>query len=274
MDKAMPDALKDKMNEMKNKGKDKDKELDKSEESDDDEPKTDKMDKALDATVSMFEELLSKSAQGRRDQLLAKAQRDTLDDAEREELIKSLSGASGESKIADELTKAMHPEGDAGEDLQKAMDIDVNGYLAGIHTGLTDALEVLGNRLEKGFNERSEREYVLAKGLRDLCVVVQSQRQEMDSLAKSLGDFGRAPARPQFRSQSVEPLNKGFAGNAPTGQEITRGEVRDWFAKSIEAGTAEMIGGEDILMAATKFETSGAYSPAVAQAVLAARQGQ
>lgn len=279
MDKAMPDALKQKMEEMKDSKdkKDMDKAMDKRKSEDaesDDEPMADKMDKSLNDTISVFEKLLKSSPTARKDELLQKAQTGALDEAERMELVKSLQGDTGtEAKLSDEMVKAMYPEGEAGDELKKAMDIDVDGFLATIHGGVTSALETLGESLQKSMSERSEREFILAKGMRDALVAIQAQRAEMDALRKSLEDFSRMPAS-GFRSRRVPAeaaLEKSFAGQASAEGQLSARDINDGFAELLKSGTAS-VGGEDILVAAAKFESTGHISPAALAEISALRK--
>lgn len=189
-----------------------DKKMDKKDEDKD-------MDKSLDKAIDLFDELLSKSEHSRQEELLEKAKTGSLDDAEREELVKSLSGAPAKDSLTDEVVKSMTPDSEDGESMAKAMDIDVNGYLSGIHQGITSSLEAVAETLEKGFSERSEREYVLAKGIRDLCIAASAQAKRIETLEKSLAEWGTAPAR----APKAQVLEKGFVGQAATQQEQREG---------------------------------------------------
>lgn len=268
-DKGMSKADMDSMNAKLDKGEvpaelreyadKKKKEMDKSEDPEKDKEMEDKkMDKSLSKAIDLFDELLSKSEQSRQEALLAKAQTGSLTDAERDELVKSLNGAKAEGGLVDDVVKSMTPETSDGEQMAKAMDIDVNGYLSGIHQGITSSLEQVAESLEKGFQQRSEREYVLAKGMRDLCVVVESQAQKIADLQKSLDNWGSAPARGP-KSQPVGHLEKSFVGEQPGSQK------GDTLSKSEAYAVLEALGrrgiptvaGMDCGQIAAYIETTG-----------------
>ncbi len=242
----------------------------------DDEPKADKMDKsinpeALDATIGLLENTLSKSTAGRTQELMQKGATQGLTAEESEELRKSLAGDLGEPSAVDQVTNAM--SGD--EDLNKSMQLDVSGFLSGIQDSITKALEGVAARMEKGFKDTEDNSFVLAKALLDVCKVQRAQAQLVKSLQDELASFGRQPASPPRAAQTprqAEALAKGFGpGGAQPPVQLSKNDILQTLS-DMSLSKAYGEAAQDLGLAIARYESTNEISPALLQRVIAFRQ--
>lgn len=211
-------------------------------------------------TTSRKEVLLQKSLKG-----------DDLSKAEREELFQLLGGASDRPAtpaVGDQLTKGMQEN----PNLQKAL--DVSEYLAAQHEELCKSLTDLGAIVEKSDTRQQEFNLVLAKAVYDTASLVKG-------MSEKLGVIASQPARPPKSAgvQAGQVLNKSFGGQPPAEEsnQLSKGDVLnvldDMMAKSMSAGTGGVSrGGEDLLMAISKYEQTSAISPTLLREVVAHQQ--
>lgn len=202
-------------------------------------------------------------APSRRQELFQKAESGEITDEERTELVKSL--ASSES-LAAMATSALTDN----STLQKSL--DVSEYLRENHAGTVAALETLANALEK--SETREQDFRLALGQTTVALVKSMQQATtlLQSLSARLEVIENQPvgmrkslAAPPAKSNGV--MEKSFAGQ-PAGDGLTKSQISNVMSEMLEKGDKyAQVGGVDLLLAATKFETDSTLHPAVLAAV-------
>lgn len=185
----------------------------------------------------------------RKDNLLAKANDDTLSKSEREELFELLGGAA---PTADEPGENIVKSMTSNDTLQKAL--DVSEYLQEQHSEMVKSLRSVGEEIQKSDNRRHEFNLVMAKAVRDIGLMVKS-------LAEEMGTIGSQAARPpkSMGVQAGQVLHKSFAGQAPARDELTKSQVLDALDGMMEesmakGGSGTLDSGEDIALAVSKYE--------------------
>jgi hypothetical protein len=206
----------------------------------------------LEKSISKLEEFAkSEDPVSRKDALLEKAKAGTLEGAERDELFKALGGEVeqpvADEPVAEDLVKGFQEN----EGLQKA--IDVSDYLTEQHTELCKSLETVGEIIEKSDLRAHEFNLVLAKAVADTGNLVKG-------IADKLDVIGAQPARaPKSAGVAGQPMEKSFAGHAPSGDRLSREQVLNGLdvlmEKSMQNGMDGMTqDGEDILKSVSKYE--------------------
>lgn len=202
------------------------------------------------AALSRF--VQSNDTESRKDNLLSKAQEGELSKSERSELFGLLGGETEEApSLGDHMTKSFQEN----DNLQKAL--DVSDFLADQHSELVKSLGTLGDALEAVDNRQSEFNILLAKSLATVGSVVEG-------MASRLGVIENQPARaPKSRGVAME---KSFAGGAPEGEQLSRGQVLDAMTRMNEQSILEGRNGltksssEDLTKAVAKYEQTGELS--------------
>lgn len=219
----------------------------------------------IDGAISALEDLLKASPAGRREELLTKALRGPLSDEENQELRKSLGGAP-ESDLSAEVTGAMQ-----SDELAKSLSLDVTGFLKEVHGGVSDALDAVAARLEKGFKQQDELGFVLAKSHLDVCRILQAQGALIKSLQTQLASWGAQPVT----APRALPRTQGFGGAVPrpfgadgdSGEgQLSKAQILDGLMdlqKACKHGVAAC--GEDVSFALAKYESTNKISPALYQ---------
>jgi len=226
----------------------------------DDETKRDKADMmgksvdaaSLDATIGLLEKSLRNDPGARQQELLAKGASEGLTDDESEELRKSLGGEdySGSADLEDRMQAALH----ADEELTKSIQLDVGGALAGLHTGIVEALTELGAEMRKSASAVEDREFVMMKAMLDLSKVAQAQAQKIDELEKSLGSWGRQPVR--GRKSYSDAGAVGQLQGAGNGGGLNRQQQIDVLGEMLKAET-DPSRADQLFHAATALEATG-----------------
>jgi hypothetical protein len=239
--------------------------------------KRDKVDKSIDtealgATIGLLENTLSKSQAGRTQELMQKGATLGLTSDESEELRKSLAGDL-EDGVSNEIAKSM----DADEDLNKSVQMDVSGFLGGLQSNITDALQTIGSKLEKGFKENEDTNFVLAKALLDVCKVTQAQAELVKSLETKVESFGRIPAgapRAARNPAHAEALRKGFGdgGEEGGGLSLNKQDILETINDmSMHKSYAEVR--QDLGVALAQYESTNEISPALLKKVVDFKKG-
>jgi hypothetical protein len=225
----------------------------------------------LQASLNQLEELSKGDPQtSRKEDLLSKAQDGELSTEERDELFQILGGdGAGQDGGEDPITKSLT----SNEGLQRA--VDVSDYLREQHDGLVKSLDAVSEEIRKSDTRRNEFDLIMAKAVHDIGYAVQG-------IGERLGVIESQPARGP-KSQGVQgaqggarPLNKAFAGgggeDAPPGEEqLNKSEILDTMdaihRDLIEKGGSKKIGGEDMMNAISRYESTHQLSPAMLKAV-------
>jgi hypothetical protein len=152
----------------------------------------------------------------RKDVLLSKATTNELSKSEKDELFRLLGGDSApadEASLASQVTKGLADN----PSLQKAF--DVSDFLAEQNAQLVKSLGDLSAAVEQDGARQQEFNLILAKA------VVDTGRH-VAAMAQRLGIIEAQPARaPKSRLSGAQPLNKGFGGAAPDGENLTKGQA-------------------------------------------------
>lgn len=219
----------------------------------------------LEKSIEKLEELAESEPASRKEILLSKAQEGELEKSEREELYSLLGGEPErpESTLAEDIAKGMVEN----EDLQKAL--DVSDYLQANQDELQKSLSLLADHIEKSDKRQHDFNLLLSKS------VALIGRQVM-GLAEQFNTYGEQPARAP-KSRGVQSLEKGFAGQAPQGEQLAKSEIMNTMMAMAEdcsrhgRGTA-LEDGTDLAMAITKYEQTNAISPDLLSKVKAFRK--
>jgi len=208
----------------------------------------------LEKSIEKLEELAEGEPMSRKEALLAKAQEGELEKAEREELYSLLGGETVfENTLAEEITKGM----EENEDLQKAL--DVSDYLQANQDELKKSLTLLSDHIEKSDKRQHDFNLLLSKS------VALIGRQVMD-LCDQFQNFGDTPARAPKSKGLAQPLEKGFAGQAPQGNQLSKSEIINTMMAMTEDSMRRGLGGAlddgtDMAIAISKYEQTNSISP-------------
>lgn len=203
----------------------------------------------------------SNDSQSKKEVLLEKAQKGTLEKSERDELFSLLGGSEGNEEsnddLADEITKSF----DDNEALQKS--IDASEYLEESKNELVKSLTTLSNHIEQSDKRQQEFNLVLAKAIYDVGNLAKSTRDLLDKVVQ------RPVGQP--KSKGVAPLQKSFANQTDINNQLSKSQIIDQLdnlaRKSIDAGQGGVINGVDMLTALTQYEQFNTMSPKVYQMV-------
>lgn len=227
---------------------------------------------AEDLTKSLEKlEAIAKSgdAPSRKDELLKKASEGTLQKSEREELFGLLGGETKPTEtLGDALTKGLKPD-ERSEEFQKAL--DVSGFLHEQHGELVKSLKAVGDEIQKSEQRRHEGFLVLAKAVCDIGRCVEQLHKSVEVIG---GQPAHAPKSRGIRTQPSQVLNKGFAGDQPAEEQLSKSQVLDGLDALHEESLSKGMGGstpegEDILKAIAKYEQTNLISPTMAKRVQA-----
>lgn len=220
----------------------------------------------------------------RKEELLHKSEAEGLTESESTELVGILQGGSD---LGGEIKKSMEPK---GEKLRKA--IEVSDFLREMHTGTTDSLSRIADRLEKSQAHQHEYNAALADGIVTLGRALQDTRELVKSLTGQLEEMGAQPVRgprakrgpnhqPQ-RQQPAQPLQKSMAGGEPEGEQLSKSQVLDlleeMMVKSDQGqyglGGGLSKGGENLYEAIAAYEVEDKISKSLVHELLAYRQNR
>jgi hypothetical protein len=220
----------------------------------------------------------------RKEELLHKSEAEGLTEPESVELVGILQGGSD---LGGEIQKSMTPKSDK---LKKA--IEVSDFLREMHTGTTDGLTRIADRLEKSQVHQHEYNAALADGIVTLGRALQDTRSLVKSLTGQLEEMGAQPARaPRAKrgpnhapekQQPTQPLNKSMGG-APAGEgELSKSQVLDLMEEMMVKSDQNQYGmggglskgGENIYEAIAAYEVEDKITRNLANEVLAFRQSR
>ena len=206
-------------------------------------------------------------APSRAQELFSKAQSGTATPEERDELLKSLGGGS---PLAQETTDALRKSQALADGLE------VSDFLNDLHKGLLAGLELLAGRMEKGESAGQDFRVALATTMLSTVDMVKSVREDVKALRDDIKALAGQPARaPKSQGVPAQPLNKAFAPQVaqPAAGQLSKAEIEDTMTAMLAKGMT-LVGGEPLLVAATKYETTSSISPAVLAEVMAFRGGK
>ena len=199
--------------------------------------------------------------------LLEKAQQETLEKSEQTELFELLGNDSPEKEsFGEEVTKGL----EENDTLQKAL--DVSDFLQEQHSELVKSLGALASYLEKSDSRQHEFNLILAKAVAD-------EGRLIKSIAARISVIEDQPARgPKSRGVTATPLEKSFAGTAPTSDQLGKSEALNGMMGLLEESMSKGMGGVteegiDIAKAITKCEMFGTVEPRLADQIKAKRIG-
>lgn len=192
----------------------------------------------------------------RKQVLLEKAQKDSLDKSEAKELYDLLGDDSPqvEDTFTDEIVKAMEPT----DEMQKAL--DVSDFLSEVHEENKRVTGILAERIEKSDTRQHEYNLVLAKAV-----------AEVGKLTKGISDrLGVIEGQPARKPKSqIKALEKGFANTDPNAQAqtLSKSEILDTMSsmieESCEKGMDGVVDNINMITAAAKYEQLGQIHPTV-----------
>lgn len=259
-------------------GKDEDEKAKKEKEEAEEKAKKSMIDESdLIKSAEKLEAMTKSGPAARKAELLAKAQKGEMTDAETAELVKSLEGKSDES-IAEDIAKSMT----GANDETFAKSIDVTDYVAKSHAALVKSLTDLAKAGEKAEGKRADETRVLAKALSDVTKACIVQGRMLKSIQQKLGIIATQPARGPRAAQTPEELAKAAEarGAQPgNGQRISPEDVMNtleaMFQKSMEKDPEDRRGiavtGEKYEEAISKFEQTRDIHPMLLREVVAFR---
>lgn len=226
------------------------------------------LDKGLDRLTA------AAKAPSRRAELFQKAESGEITEAEREELVKSIASPSLATRALEKMQ---------GNDvIEKSL--EVSDFLRESNNAQVAALTTLADSLEK--SQKSEQDFRiaaaqtlvgLAKSINAQNEVITQQGALLKSVAETMGVIAKQPARAP-KSQGVtpqpaaaQPLNKSFAGGAEEGT-LTKSMILDTMEDMLHKGM-NVVAGEDIVHASTKYESENLITPGMLAAVQQHRGG-
>jgi diphthamide synthase (EF-2-diphthine--ammonia ligase) len=201
-------------------------------------------------------------------ELFGKAQDGTITSEEREELVKSVSGSS---TLGSRVTSAL-----TGNDTIKKS-LDVSDYLREQNGAVVSGLEVLASHLEKSDSQDQEFRVALATTMLQMSELVKSQAVRLDtqdtmlkSISERLGIIAQQPARgpksvAAAAAAAAGGMNKSFGGGSAQ-EGLSKSQIGDVLTDMIEKGM-QLVGGENLVLAATKYEGSNDISGELLKAV-------
>ena len=203
--------------------------------------------KSLDRLTAMAE---AGDGPSRKDNLLAKANDDTLSKSEREELFELLGGAAPTvDEPGENIVKSMT----SNDTLQKAL--DVSEYLQEQHSEMVKSLRNVGEEIQKSDNRRHEFSLVTAKALCDIGQMVKSMYEQINTI----GGQAARPPKSLGVVKAGQVLQKSFAGRAAESDDLSKSQVLDALDGLMEesmakGGSGTLDSGEDIALAVSKYE--------------------
>lgn len=218
------------------------------------------LDAALAKSMDKLAEVLAKSKTSRKDELLVKAQTAVLSEDEKAELFKALSG--GEVEASDDLKKSF---GD--DELQKSITVDATGFLAGIHSGITESLGKLSDRISKSASAQEETNALLVKAVRDLCVVQQVQAKLTKSLQTQLAEWGRQPVGAPKSVGAMPRVVEPSRGAVQEDRQLSKSDVLNaleaGMKKALDAGNTGLA--DKFVFALSKYEATNLMDAATVE---------
>ncbi len=198
-------------------------------------------------------------SKSRTEVLFQKATAGTATEAERSELMKSLDGGGLAGRVQDQFA--------GNAELSKA--INVSAFLKEYTGESVAALSVVAEHLEKSEAGAEMFRKALATSITQIGGVVSGMGEQIKAqgdLIKSLTEqLGKTPAAApkSVTAPPAQPLEKGFAGAAPAaeGDQLSKAQVLNVLGLMSEKGHRE-VGGEDIGMVTTKFNSGLGMKPA------------
>jgi hypothetical protein len=222
--------------------------------------------------IQALKDAAEKSGSSRKNELLAKAQRNSLTDEERQELIKSIDGSSLSRDVM---------EGLESDSINKS--IDVSEFLRDTTDGVRSGMQKLADSIEKSANDAHTYRVHLAHTLLSLGDIIKSQRESLDEqneLIKSQNEYlesltsrlGQVPARAPKSAgiPSAQPMHKSFAGSpAPAreaatldGDVLSKSQILDVMEEMNKSSISGYSpSGVPIMAAVADYELSNALDP-------------
>ena len=223
----------------------------------------DDLEKSLARLVSLAG---SGDAVSRKAFLLEKAQGASLTKSEQAELFNILGGGheEAEESLGDRVTKGMRDN----DQIKKAL--DVSEYLDEQHREALGAFTALSDHIEKSDSRQHEFNLVLARAVAETGKLIKA-------VSERLGVISDQPARGP-KSMGLRALEKGFGGQAPAGQQLSKSMVQDELEKMIRESVDRGMNGAtengiDLVNEASKYEQTNKLHPAIAAEVATRIQG-
>ncbi len=205
--------------------------------------------------------------ENRKDELLAKAMTEDLNQEEQDFLFKALGGevpVDDNPQIVDDLTKSFTDN----EPIQKAL--DVSEYLEAQHGATVDALTALGSILEKSETRQHNYNIILAKA-------VHQTGELLKAVSQRMGIIERQPAHAP-RSRGVgqpaagNAIEKSFAGDPPADEQMSKSEILDAMEGMMQKSDPNGSDASQILLATAKYEQTNQLSKAMYGKIMEFRQ--
>lgn len=211
----------------------------------------------LEKGLQALESAVASPSAARNAELFAKAQDGSITPEERDELTKAIS-----ANIT--LTAEATAPFTSNDTLRKSM--DVSDFLREFSKGVVDSLTTLSANIEKSQSSDHKFRKALATTLVQFGEVTKSMADKIEVLEKSLNVRTSQPARAPKAFTPPQAIEKGFSGTAPQGAQLTKSQIEDAMSDMLQKGVDE-VGGEPLLQASSKYESTNLISPAVLEAV-------
>ncbi len=213
----------------------------------------------LDKSIARLEAFADHKPEDRKAKLLAKASKgEDLSKSELTELSNLLGGKKEEKPT---LTKSATAGYARNDKIQKAL--DVSDYLSETNKELVKSLTMLASHVEKSDNRQQEFNIMLAKTMANVGRLVKSVSDRLSTIEKqparapkSAGLVGNKIIEKSTQESGATQMSKAEVLNAMDGMLEKAHKVHDY-----------RVAGEDLSVAAAKFENSGMISPAMYRAV-------
>jgi hypothetical protein len=235
-------------------------------EEEDMEESTDLSEDDLEKSLDRLQQLVdAEDPTSRKQFLLEKAQRETLEKSEQKELFDLLGqGEAEKESFGEEVTKGL----DENNTLQKAL--DVSDFLQEQHAELVKSLGMLAEYQEKSDARQHAFNLILAKAVAD-------EGRLIKGIAERLSVIEEQPAR-EPKSKGVRPLEKSFAGSQPPAEQLGKSETLNALMGMLEesmqkGGDGVTEDGIDLAKAVTKCELFGTVEPRLAAKIRERRNG-
>lgn len=209
--------------------------------------------------VSRKDELLQKSLNG-----------EELSEDERDYVFKALGGevaVDDDPKIVDDITKSLT---DPEEGLSKAL--DVSEYLQAQNDALVESLGAVRDSLEKSDGRQHNFNMILAKATHQMGELTKA-------MSHRLGVLEQQPAHAPKSRGVGQPaqgaaLEKGFGGDAPGGEQVSKADILDTMCEMMEKSDPNSDLAKAIQHETAKYEQLNQISKSMVERVMQYRSEQ
>jgi hypothetical protein len=218
----------------------------------------------LEKSLKKLESMAMSTDEARKQELLSKAQKGSINKSERDELF-DLMGDKKKNSLSDEVNKGFGEN----DTLQKSL--EVSNFLREQQDEIQKSLGLLSDHIEKSDSRQNEFNLILASAVTGIGRLVKSMQESLES-------YGSQPAHAPRAARSMpqaQALNKSFAGGPSAGDVLNKSQIKQGLEslliKSLEKSGTTLLdtpnGPIDLNVEAAKFESTSMIDPAVVQMI-------